>query len=657
MRTAVLLILVSAVLAAQVTPVQKVTQLLNGMVEKGKKERHQEQVQFAAYKQFCQDTSAEKQASIKEANRDIESLDAAIQKHDSNAKRLAKAVAGLEVDISTWTGDMSAAKKVRSMEHSDYQATAKDYSESIDALQRAVAVLKKQSHDRKQVDALLQVQSLELVPQSTKKIIDNFLQASAPTGLDVSAPEANAYEFQSSSVIEMLEKLNDKFGDEKYSLEKEEKNSKHAFQLLIQDLEAQVATAEDDKAAKETSRANNQQAAAAARGDLSDTTSTRDDDTTYLNDLVATCQMKSDDFGSRQQLRAEEIEAIEKAIEILTSSSVAGHADTYLPKDATSFLQMSASAEAPLKTRAVAFLTTQAQKLHSRLLSTLAERATSDPFKDVKKMINDLLVRLQEEANEEASHKGWCDKELSTNEQTRNEKTASVEALHAEVDQLEATIAKLTKQIAELTEAVQELDTAMAKATEIRNQERATNKQTVTDAVEAQSAVANALVVLREFYQKAGKATALIQQQPEAPAIFSSPYTGMQSENGGVIGMLEVIQSDFARLETETKTAEESAQASYDKFASDTTIDKASKTKDIEHKTNKNINKKNDLQNRNTDLQQTQKELDAALRYFDKLKPSCIDAGVSFEDRVQRRKEEIESLQEALRILNGEELA
>ena len=57
------------------------------------------------------------------------------------------------------------------------------------------------------------------------------------------------------------------------------------------------------------------------------------------------------------------------------------------------------------------------------------------------------------------------------------------------------------------------------------------------------------------------------------------------------------------------------------------------------------------------DLEGTQKELDAALAYFDKLKPSCVDSGVSYEDRVARRKEEIESLQEALKILNGEDMA
>merc|ERR1712176_432334 len=166
----------------------------------------------------------------------------------------------------------------------------------------------------------------------------------------------------------------------------------------------------------------------------------------------------------------------------------------------------------------------QAKRLNSRVLSALAVRVNDDPFVKVKKMIKDLIVRLMEEANEEAEHKGWCDTELSTNEQTRKEKTEAVETLHAEIDQLEASIAKLTEDIAELTKAVAELDAAMAKATEIRQEEKATNAQTVKDSQEAQTAVAQALTVLKEFYAKAGEATALLQQQPAAPEIFDSPY-------------------------------------------------------------------------------------------------------------------------------------
>ena len=43
--------------------------------------------------------------------------------------------------------------------------------------------------------------------------------------------------------------------------------------------------------------------------------------------------------------------------------------------------------------------------------------------------------------------------QLSTNEQTRKEKTNAVETLHAEIDQLESSIAKLTEDITDLTKA------------------------------------------------------------------------------------------------------------------------------------------------------------------------------------------------------------
>ena len=38
----------------------------------------------------------------------------------------------------------------------------------------------------------------------------------------------------------MLEKLHDKFEDERTDLEKEESNARHAYEMLIQDLTAQV---------------------------------------------------------------------------------------------------------------------------------------------------------------------------------------------------------------------------------------------------------------------------------------------------------------------------------------------------------------------------------------------------------------------------------
>jgi cell division septum initiation protein DivIVA len=319
--------------------------------------------------------------------------------------------------------------------------------------------------------------------------------------------------------------------------------------------------------------------------------------------------------------------------------------------------QLRADGQSPVQQRASDFLQNRANELNSRILSALASRVAADPFSKVKKMIKDLIVRLMEEANEEAEHKGWCDTELSTNEQTRKEKTDAVESLHAEIDELEASITKLTEDITELSKAVSELDAAIAEATEIRQVEKAKNADTIKDAGDAQLAVAQALVVLKEFYAKAAESTALVQKVRKQPEIFDTPYQGMSSSSGGVIGMLEVIESDFARLEADTDAAEAAAQSQYDRFMTDSQVDKAEKQKSNEHKSAKRQDEEQSLQQKKADLDGTQKELDAALSYYDKLKPSCVDAGTSYEDRVQRRKEEIESLQEALKILNGEDIA
>jgi len=647
--------------ASEVTPVQKVVALMEGMLEKGKKEKHGEQVQFAAYKQFCDDTTTEKTRSIAEAEETIGVLKADIQKFSANAARLTKEIAGLDEDISIWNGDIKAATNVREIEKADYDAMHTDYSESVDALQRAIAVLKKQSHDRTQKSALMQVSNLALIPENAKVTIDAFLQQSGEDveGLAVTAPEANGYEFQSSGVVEMLEKLLDKFIDERTTLEKEEMNSKHAYDMLMQDLKAQIAQGEADRDAKAESKAKNLQNKADANGDLKDTTTTMNADKKYLADLTATCEQKASDFESRQQLRADEIIAIEKAIEIISSGAVAGNADKHLPamlQKQDSFSQFMSASNTQVQGRVAQYLQAQATKLNSRVLSAVAQRAESDPFQKVKKMIKDLITRLMEEANDEAEHKGWCDTELTTNEQTRKEKTESVETLHAEIDQLEASIAKLTEDISELTKAVADLDAAMAEATKLRTEEKDKNTETISDSQEAQTAVAQALTVLKEFYAKAAEATAFVQKKAE-PEIFDSAYKGMGGESGGVVGMLEVIESDFARLESDTKASEATSQKEYDEFMTDSKVDKAEKSTDIEHKTAKKQDESQALTNKNSDLEGTQKELDAALAYFDKLKPSCVDSGVSYEDRVARRKEEIESLQEALKILNGEDIA
>jgi len=337
-----------------------------------------------------------------------------------------------------------------------------------------------------------------------------------------------------------------------------------------------------------------------------------------------------------------------------------------------------------VKERMVEFLRTKGQDLNSRMLSTLAAKVAStsgaeirfgagqpanDPLGKVKQLINDLIVKLMEEGSEEAEHNAWCGTELEENEKTRTKKQAGVEKLTVRIEEFQANIAKYGDKLAELATSQQELTADMAKATGLRTEEKEANEIKIKDSQDAQVALTQAVTVLKEFYAKAGEATALVQTsvedleqyngvkaRQEPPAVFDAPYQGLQAANGGVIGMLEVITSDFARLESETTASEAQSEKEYNDFMTDSKVSKAQQETDTENTHQKKQTAEMSVETSKQDLEGTQAELTAALDYFEKLKPSCIETGVSHEERAARRQEEVESLQEALKILNGEEV-
>merc|ERR1719409_2575666 len=144
----------------------------------------------------------------------------------------------------------------------------------------------------------------------------------------------------------------------------------------------------------------------------------------------------------------------------------------------------------------------------------------------------------------------------------------------------------------------------------------------MNDAAAGEQATKAALVVLKEFYAS----QSFLQQVPEMAA-----YKGMSSAKGGVVGMLEVITSDFARLHADTKASETAAQEEYDAFMKDATASKKSKH-DLEFKTSLKKDKAEFESGETTkDLDATQAELDKAVEYQAHLKPVCLEVHVSYE--------------------------
>jgi hypothetical protein len=631
--------------------------MLEGMLAKGDSEMKHEQVIFAEFSQFCQDTTTDKSREIDEAKERIEELSASIEKATADRAKAHDNQLRHDTDVFHFTGDVKASTSVRALEKETFDKTHQDYSESVDALKRAVSVLSDAAHDTPQ--ALMQLQNLNLVPMDAKQQLTEFLQ-SVGAGAEPSVPDAAAYTFNSHGVLEMLKKLLVKFTDELRELENTERDAVQNHQLLVQSLSASIkqAKAQSAKALAKQNALAEQIAADEAERD--ENIEVRDAATKYLADLTATCEQKSSDFKSRQALRADELEALQKAVAVL-QGDVAPIAAKHLPHDeppaqSSSLAQLFMGSRVPTQQRLVQFLESQAGRLKSRVLSAVALSAAKDPFTKVKKMIEDLITRLQTEAGEEAEHHAWCDSELAVNEQTRKQKTTSAESLHTKIDVLQASIAERTQQIKELNNATAKAHADLQKAREVRSAEHDENTAQIADATGAIEAVAKAIDILKEFYEKAGQATVLTQAEPEIPKIFEDPYQGMQSENGGVIGMLEVISSDFSRLKAETTASEAKAVEEFRSFKADTEALIEQNTKDVRQQ---EVDRQDELQALETtkaDLAGTQKELGASLDYFDELKSSCITVGsgnatLDAQNRVENRQAEIDSLQKALEIL------
>merc|ERR1719238_2437727 len=109
-----------------------------------------------------------------------------------------------------------------------------------------------------------------------------------------------------------------------------------------------------------------------------------------------------------------------------------------------------------------------------------------------------------------------------------------------------------------------------------------------------------------------------------------------------IISMLEVAESDFTELLSESEAEESSAQAAYDKLVQDNKVAKAAALADAKGKRGETKSLEAALLNYKEDHASTNKELDAVLAYLDKLKPQCETKVMTYAERKAKREAEIE---------------
>ena len=331
------------------------------------------------------------------------------------------------------------------------------------------------------------------------------------------------------------------------------------------------------------------------------------------------------------------------------AEATGGAADLSYGLVQTSFLQVNSkiNSGADLANfEAVRFVRDLARKQHSTALAQLASRMAAamrqsssngdDPFAKVKGLISGMIEKLEGEMSADASHKAYCDKETSESVEKKAEKSAVEDKLTTKIDQMSAKSAQLKEQTAALQKSLAELASSQAEMTKMRSDEKAaftTNKAEMEQGLEG---VKMALKILREYYSAEGKAH---EEGGEAT---------------GIVGLIEVVESDFSKGLAEMVTTEDSAAASYDQETKENAIEKATKEADVKYKTKESTGLDKSISETTSDRESVQAELDAIKEYLAKLEEMCVAKPDTYAERTKRRDSEIAGLKQALEILDGE---
>merc|ERR1712232_1059537 len=465
-----------------------------------------------------------------------------------------------------------------------------------------------------------------------RKVVESFLQAPGDY-FDAAPTFKQSYAPQSGEIFGILRQMKETFEANLFDAQKEE-----------------IAAGQSQIDTKTQELADTDEKLAQAKEDIEDTKNSLAADEKFLMMIKEKCQMTDKEWEERQKTRQLEMEAVSKALAILSGDDA--H-DLFTKTFNPALLQEESRLQSDRRKAASELISQVAKKFNNPKLSTLAYQVKLDAFTRVKKAIDDMIAQLLKEKEDEIKHKDFCVDEFNTNQLQTEKKEREKQDLIAKIEDLELTIKTLTEEIENLKAQIAEMQVQLKRAGENRDKENKEFQMTVADQRETQKLLQAALNVLSEFYGKKEKA-ALLQQEPVGPP----PPPGFEAykknaASGGVMSMIQQIINDAKAMEAEAIKSEEDAQKAYEDFVKETNASIEAKTKSIINKSEEKAKAEADLTQAQEDKEAVLLELEQLSNYNAELHQSCDFVMKNFEIRQTARDEEIEALKQAKAILSG----
>jgi len=383
-------------------------------------------------------------------------------------------------------------------------------------------------------------------------------------------------------------------------------------------------------------------------------------DRSFLEDMVSRCDANAKNFDKRTADRADEVNAVSKAIEVLSSDAATANFEKTVPKSAPpAFIQLEQQQSRALRERAARVV----EKSGNPVLSALAMHIRLDSFVKVKESIQALIDELKVQQKNEVDKRDFCNSEIYKTTKDTKDTTRDRDDKDTEIANFNAQIEKLTSEIAALTSTINDTAKEMKEAGQNRERDNNEYQTLIADHRNTQALIEKAIKFLAAVYEKFLQEKAMLigtkavaskfagVQQP-APADFA-PTEKKQSGANAVLQLLRKELNISKRTEAETHDAETKDQADYESFVieSNDSIDSMEKSR-----TQKNGNlaetkqKNSDAEIANTGLAN---DLETLANTLNALHQSCDFTLNNFDTLQEARAQESESLRQAKEILSG----
>merc|ERR1719353_63844 len=519
---------------------------------------------------WCETNDKEKTKSIADAEARISSLTTKIEELTASSARLNTEIKNLEKEVAENQAALDKATAIRQKELAEFNAEEKDALEAISALKSAVTVLSKHN-------SLLQIPKSHMagvaasvqnamqkhasifagvLTHKERKAVAAFLQ-SPEDYFDAEPTFKQSYAPQSGEIFGILKQMNETFESNLSASQKEEMANQKAYEDLKAAKEEEIAAGQHQLDTKTQELAEADEKNAQSKQDIEDTKASLTADEQFLMMLKEKCSMTDSEWEERQKTRQLEMEAVSKALAVLSSDDA--H-DLFTKTFNPSLVQTEASMHTERRTQASKLLSVVAQKLENPRLATLAVRVRLDSFTRVKKAMDDMVNDLLKEKADEIKHKDFCVAEFNKNEQQTENKVRAKADVKAKIEDLRQTKKELAEAIDKLKSEIKEAQKQLKRAGDDRKKENKEFQMTIADQRATQKLLTAAINILKGFYAK--KAAFVQATQPAGFEAYKK-----NAAAGGVMGMIQQIINDAKAMEAEAIRSEEDATKAYEAFA------------------------------------------------------------------------------------------